>query len=186
MTDAAFQRCINPDCAATLAVDDTSFRCPRCGDLLDVVYDWDRLAPALARGAPTVQIAGDCDDAMLRVQQVARRLGIYLVNSINPFRLEGQKAVMYRVLEALRWEPPDWVVVPGGNLGNVSAFGKAFLELAELGLVPRLPRLAVINAGGANTFYQLYARRGLRWNAGRPEATTVDGYYRGLDAGQLR
>src|SRR5439155_20084296 len=88
-----------------------------------------KLAQALEHGALTVQIAGDFDDAMQRVQQVARRLGIYLVNSINPFRLEGQKSVMYRVLEALRWEPPDWVVVPGGNLGNVSAFGKAFMEL---------------------------------------------------------
>ncbi|MGH7170082.1 MAG: threonine synthase, partial [Gemmataceae bacterium] len=105
-----------------------------------------KLAQALDHGALTVQIAGDFDDAMHRVQQVSRRLGIYLVNSINPFRLEGQKTVMYRVLEALRWETPDWVVVPGGNLGNVSAFGKAFIELAELGLLKRLPRLAVINA----------------------------------------
>ena len=63
---------------------------------------------------------------------------------------------MYRVLEALRWEAPDWIVVPGGNLGNVSAFGKAFIELADLGLLEALPRLAVINAAGANTFFQLY------------------------------
>ena len=100
-----------------------------------------------------MQIAGDFDDAMQRVQQVPRKLGIYLVNSINPFRLEGQKTIMYRVLEALRWEAPDWIVVPGGNLGNVSAFGKAFMELADLGLLKRLPRLAVINAAGANTFH---------------------------------
>ena len=85
---------------------------------------------------------------------------------------------MYRVLEALRWEAPDWIVVPGGNLGNVSAFGKAFIELAELGLIERLPRLAVINAAGANTFYQLYEQHGLRWNGGRPDATAIDGYYR--------
>src|SRR5258708_32388906 len=97
-----------------------------------------KLAQALDHGALTVQIAGDFDDAMARVQQVARRLGIYLVNSINPFRLEGQKTIMYRVLEALRWEPPDWVVGPGGTLGNASAFGKAFSELAELGLVDRV------------------------------------------------
>src|SRR2546430_2118787 len=109
-----------------------------------------------ACGAVTVQIAGDFDDAMHRVQQVPRRLGIYLVNSVNPFRLEGQKTIMYRVLEALRWQPPDWVVVPGGNLGNVSAFGKAFIELQELGLLKRVPRLAVINAAGASTFYNLY------------------------------
>ncbi len=129
-----------------------------------------------------MQIAGDFDDAMQRVQQVSRQLGIYLVNSINPFRLEGQKTVMYRVLEALRWEAPDWIVVPGGNLGNVSAFGKAFIELSELGLLTRLPRLAVINATGANTFYQLYEHIGLRWNGGKPDWTLVDRYYGGLDA----
>jgi threonine synthase len=140
-----------------------------------------KLAQALDHGALTVQIAGDFDDAMLRVQQVSRQLGIYLVNSINPFRLEGQKTVMYRVLEALRWEVPDWVVVPGGNLGNVSAFGKAFIELAQLGLLKRLPRLAVINAAGASTFYHLHQRAGLRWAAGRPAARTVDDYYHRLD-----
>jgi threonine synthase len=320
MTDLVFQRCINPDCAATVSVEDTRFACPRCGGLMDVVCDRDRLpaphslrefeakwsqrtdplafsgvwrfrellpfappdkvltigegqtilqradivasyvglnagrlflqyegmnpsgsfkdngmtaaftharmvgakraacastgntsaslavfcsatglmkavifigsgkisygklAQALDHGALTVQIAGDFDDAMQRVQQVSRQLGIYLVNSINPFRLEGQKTVMYRVLEALRWEPPDWVVVPGGNLGNVSAFGKAFMELRELGLLERLPRLAVINAAGASTFYHLYEHVGLRWNAGRPDWSLVDRYYGNLDA----
>src|SRR3954454_13749548 len=88
-----------------------------------------KLAQALDHGALTVQIVGDFDDAMHRVRQVADRLGIYLMNSVNPFRLEGQKTIMYRVLEASAWEPPDWIVVPGGNLGNSSAFGKAFIEL---------------------------------------------------------
>jgi threonine synthase len=322
--DAVFQRCINPDCAATRSAGETDFVCPDCGGLLDVAYDWDRLAPpkslrdfeakwadranplsqsgvwrfrellpfarpeqiltigegqtilqkaeevagyvgvkpgklflqyeglnpsgsfkdngmtaaftharqvgarraacastgntsaslavfcsatglmraiifigsgkisygklaqALDHGALTVQIAGDFDDAMQRVQQVARRLGIYLVNSINPFRLEGQKTIMYRVLEALRWEVPDWVVVPGGNLGNVSAFGKAFIELAELGLVDRVPRLAVINAAGANTLHQLFERFGLRWNEGRPSADVIRGHYEHLDAEKIR
>src|SRR5499427_845509 len=301
MTDAVFQRCINPACAATSGVEDTSFVCPRCGGLMDVAYDRDRLPPpgslrdfeakwadranplsfsgvwrfrellpfapsdkvltigegqtilqradavaayvgleagrlflqyegmnpsgsfkdngmtaaftharmagatraacastgntsaslavycsatglmravifigsgkisygklaqALDRGALTVQIAGDFDDAMERVQQVARRLGIYLVNSVNPFRLEGQKTIMYRVLEGLRWEVPDWIVVPGGNLGNSSAFGKAFAELKELGLIDRVPRLAVINAAGADTLFELYEKRGTKW-----------------------
>jgi threonine synthase len=145
-----------------------------------------KLAQALDHGALTVQIAGDFDDAMQRVQQVSRQLGIYLVNSINPFRLEGQKTVMYRILEALRWEPPDWIVVPGGNLGNVSAFGKAFMELKEYGLLSRLPRLAVINAAGASTFYQLFEGAGLRWNAGRPDWSLVDRYYGNLDASGKR
>ena len=142
-----------------------------------------KLAQALDHGALTVQIAGDFDDAMQRVQQVSRKLGIYLVNSVNPFRLEGQKTIMYRVLEALRWEAPDWIVVPGGNLGNVSAFGKAFIELAELGLLKRLPRLAVINAAGANTFYSSTSSTACAGTAaGRTRRH--DGYYRGLaDAG---
>jgi threonine synthase len=324
MSDAVFQRCIHPDCGATCAVDETAFACPRCGGLLDVAYDWERLRPpkslrdfeakwsertnplsfsgvwrfrellpfappeqvltigegqtilqradavaayvglapgklflqyeglnpsgsfkdngmtaaftharmvgarraacastgntsaslavfcsatgllraivfigsgkisygklaqALDHGALTVQIAGDFDDAMQRVQQVSRRLGIYLVNSINPFRLEGQKTVMYRVLEALRWEPPDWVVVPGGNLGNVSAFGKAFMELQELGLLPRVPRLAIVNAAGANTFHRLYEQLRLRWNAGRPERSLLEEYFRDLDTRNVR
>ena len=150
-----------------------------------------KLSQALDYGALTVQIAGDFDDAMARVQEVSRQLGIYLVNSVNPFRLEGQKTIMYRVLEGLRWEVPDWIVVPGGNLGNSSAFGKAFHELHELGLIDRMPRLAVINAAGANTLYQLVerarpalerrrARRGIdrpvlraRWTPQRRRASTI-------------
>lgn len=145
-----------------------------------------KLSQALDYGALTVQIAGDFDDAMARVKEVSEQLGIYLVNSVNPFRLEGQKTIMYRVLEALRWEPPDWIVVPGGNLGNSSAFGKAFMELRELGLIERIPRLAVINATGANTLHELFERRGLRWNGGRPDLTLVEGYYAELDTSSRR
>ncbi len=145
-----------------------------------------KLSQALDYGALTVQIAGDFDDAMQRVKEVSAQLGIYLVNSVNPFRLEGQKTIMYRVLEALGWEIPDWIVVPGGNLGNSSAFGKAFTELKDLGLIDRVPRLAIINAVGANTLYELYERRGLRWNGGRPDQSIVDGYYVELDASGKR
>lgn len=141
-----------------------------------------KLSQALDYGALTLQIAGDFDDAMSRVQEVCQSLGIYLVNSVNPFRLEGQKTVMYRVLEALRWEIPDWIVVPGGNLGNSSAFGKAFLELSQLGLIDRIPRLAVINAAGACTLDELFVQRGLRWNQGRFDHSLVEHYYRELDA----
>jgi len=100
--------------------------------------------------------------------------------------LEGQKTIMYRVLEGLRWEVPDWIVVPGGNLGNSSAFGKAFAELAELGLIDRLPRLAVINATGANTLHELYERRSVRWNGGAPDRDVVAQYYQELDASERR
>ena len=324
VSDAVLQRCIHPQCGASTSADDTSFVCPKCGGLLDVAYDWNRLQPpktldwfeskwaersnplhfsgvwrfrellpfapsekimtigegqtilqradavaqfagmnagclflqyegmnpsgsfkdngmtaaftharmvgasraacastgntsaslavfcsatelmraiifvgsgkisygklaqALDHGALTVQIAGDFDDAMKRVQQISRKLGIYLVNSVNPFRLEGQKTIMYRILEAMRWEVPDWIVVPGGNLGNVSSFGKAFIELMELGLIKRPPRLAVINASGANTFCQLYEKLGLRWNGGQPSKSVIDGYFQSLDTEKIR
>jgi len=145
-----------------------------------------KLSQALDYGALTVQISGDFDDAMARVKEVAAELGIYLVNSVNPFRLEGQKTIMYRVLEALRWEVPDWIVVPGGNLGNSSAFGKAFHELHQLGLIDRMPRLAVINAAGANTLYRLVEQQGLRWNDGRPKLEMICNYYDQMDAEHLR
>jgi threonine synthase len=317
----AYQQCIHPHCSATFPVDETHFSCPRCGDLLDVVYDWGRLpvpgtlaefgsrwadrpnplnfsgvwrfrdllpfapesmivtigegqtllqradkvgrhvgmapgclmlqyegmnpsgsfkdngmaaaftharivgahrvacastgntsaalavycsatpfgfraiifigsgkiaygklAQALDHGAVTLQIEGDFDDAMQRVRQVADRLGIYLMNSVNPFRLEGQKTIMYRVLEGLGWEVPDWIVVPGGNLGNSSAFGKAFIELKHLGLIDRVPRLAVINAAGARTLDELHGSRRVLWRQGLPDMDAVSGYYEDLDS----
>jgi threonine synthase len=136
-----------------------------------------KLAQALDYGALTIQIVGDFDDAMIRVQQAAKQIGLYLANSVNPFRLEGQKAIIYRILEGLRWELPDWIVVPGGNLGNSSAFGKAFSELVTLGLIPRVPRLAIINAEGANTLFELVEKRGLAWNDGRPDMSIASTYY---------
>jgi threonine synthase len=145
-----------------------------------------KLSQALEYGALTVQISGDFDDAMQRVKEVSQELGVYLVNSVNPFRLEGQKTIMYRVLEALRWEVPDWIVVPGGNLGNSSAFGKAFIELSELGLISRVPRLAIINAAGADTLHELYERRGLRWNQGNADLEMACHYYDELDAGRRK
>ncbi len=324
MTDKSCQRCINPDCAASYALDEVLFSCAKCGSLLDIEYDWDRLpvpqalsffegrwgtrgirsqgrldfsgvwrfrellpfaredsvvtigegrtlleennllarevglkpgrlflqyeglnpsgsfkdngmtaaftlarmlgrkrvacastgntsaslamyahkadppmqgivfigsgkiaygklSQALDYGALTLQIEGDFDACMRRVREVTDRLGLYLMNSMNPFRLEGQKAIMYRVLEALNWEVPDWIIVPGGNLGNSSAFGKAFLELQQLGLVPHVPRLAVINATGANTLFHLYTKEGLRWNGGRVDKAKVGGLYAAMD-----
>jgi len=140
-----------------------------------------KLSQALDYGALTLQIEGDFDACLRRVRQVAGKLGIYLMNSVNPFRLEGQKAIMYRVLEARNWEVPDWIIVPGGNLGNSSAFGKAFSELHCLGLIRKLPRLAVIVATGANTLYQLVEKDGLRWNGGRYDRSKVGGLYAAMD-----
>ena len=141
-----------------------------------------KLSQALEFGALTVQIAGDFDDAMERVKEVSQQLGIYLVNSVNPFRLEGQKTIIYRVLESLNWEIPDWIVVPGGNLGNSSAFGKAFSELKKLGLIDRIPRLAIVNASGAGTLYELYEKRHLRWEGGQGDMCIACNYYKELDA----
>ncbi|MEX0776058.1 MAG: threonine synthase [Phycisphaeraceae bacterium] len=144
-----------------------------------------KLSQALDYGARTLQVQGDFDACLRRVRQVAvdrPELGIYLMNSVNPFRLEGQKAIMYRVLEAMNWEVPDWIIVPGGNLGNCSAFGKAFAELKELGLVKRIPRLAVIQAAGANPLYELFHEQGLRWNGGRYDMEKVKAYYRQMDS----
>ncbi len=145
-----------------------------------------KLSQALDYGAHTIQIEGDFDDALVRVREVCAELGIYLCNSVNPFRLEGQKAIMYRILEELDWEPPDWIVVPGGNLGNSSAFGKAFAELKHLGLVDRVPRLAVINAEGSNTLYDMYEHHGIRWNDGRPPLEDVDSYFETMNAEDRR
>ena len=141
-----------------------------------------KLSQALDYHAKTLQILGDFDDALERVREVAGERGIYLCNSVNPFRLEGQKTIMYRVLESLNWQVPDWIVVPGGNLGNSSAFGKAFTELKALGLIDRIPRLAVINAAGANTLYQLYEQRGVRWDGGMSGDSVVETFFSEMDS----
>jgi threonine synthase len=325
MTDAAFQKCINPACGATYAIDDIRVACDKCGSLLDVKYDWSRLpvpkslsffehrwitkgtgtagrldfsgvwrfremlpfyrsedevvsigegrtvlqiadllakqmrmkqgnlylqyeglnpsgsfkdngmtaaftharmvgarkvacastgntsaslamfaslaelqgvvfigsgkisvgklSQALDYGALTLQIQGDFDDCLRRVRQIAMdpKNGLYLMNSVNPFRLEGQKSIMLRILEARDWQSPDWVIVPGGNLGNCAAFGKAFMELRELGLIKKIPRLAVINATGANTLFELFTKQNVTWNEGRYDAQKVQKHYAAMD-----
>ncbi|MEI6532544.1 MAG: threonine synthase [Candidatus Roizmanbacteria bacterium] len=115
-----------------------------------------KLSQTIAYGATTLQVKGDFDVAMKLVQEIAEKMGIYLLNSINPFRIEGQKSITYELLQQLDWEVPDWLVLPGGNLGNTSAAGKALLELKELGFIKKIPRIAVIQAHGANPFFQSY------------------------------
>lgn len=115
-----------------------------------------KLAQSLAYGANTVQIEGDFDAAMQLVEQVCNEMGIYLLNSLNPFRVEGQKAIGLEILQQLDWQAPDWLVLPAGNLGNTSAIGKAFRQAHELGLINHLPRIASIQAAGANPFYRSF------------------------------
>ncbi len=290
MSELAYQRCIDPDCETSVALDDTSFQCPKCGSLMDVAYDWNRLpvpkslrefeskwsrraeplefsgvwrfrelfpfandnsiptigegqtltqrsdavaayagmspgrlflqyegmnpsgsfkdngmtaafaharmagarraacastgntsaslaiycaatdlmravifigsgkisygklAQALEYGARTLQVDANFDQILKLVRVLAEKLGIYLLNSINPFRIEGQKTIIVEMLDQRDWSVPDWIVVPGGNLGNVSAFGKALMELRSLGFIDKTPKLAVIQAEGSAPF----------------------------------
>jgi threonine synthase len=115
-----------------------------------------KLAQALAYGAYTLQIQGDFDDAMNLVQQVCNEMGVYLLNSLNPFRLEGQKSIPLEILQGFNWQAPDWIVLPAGNLGNTAAFGKALYEAQQLGLVDKIPRIAAVQAAGASPFYRSY------------------------------
>jgi threonine synthase len=122
-----------------------------------------KLSQALEYGAKTLQVEANFDQILALVRVLAERLGIYLLNSMNPFRIEGQKSIMFEMLDQLDWRVPDWVVLPGGNLGNVSAFGKGLREAKEAGLIDRLPKLAVIQAEGSAPFHELWSRGG---NAG--------------------
>jgi threonine synthase len=115
-----------------------------------------KLAQAVAYGATCVQVNADFDRNLALVREVAGQLGIYVLNSVNPFRLEGQKTIIIETIQQLRWQVPDWIVCPGGNLGNSSAFGKALHELHELGLIDRMPRMAIIQAEGANPLYRSF------------------------------
>ncbi|MBZ5580923.1 MAG: threonine synthase [Acidobacteriia bacterium] len=114
-----------------------------------------KLAQALEYGALTLQVEANFDQILALVRNLAEQLGIYLLNSINPFRIEGQKTIMAEMMDQRDWRAPDWVVLPGGNLGNTSAFGKALREMKAMGLIDRLPRLAVVQAEGSAPFCEL-------------------------------
>lgn len=117
-----------------------------------------KLSQAIAYGATCVQIDADFDRNLQLVREVAQEIDIYVLNSINPFRLEGQKTIVFETLQQLEWQVPDWIVVPGGNLGNSSAFGKGLYEMHQLGLIDRLPRLAIIQAEHASPLYESFQR----------------------------
>jgi len=116
-----------------------------------------KLAQTLAYGARTLAVRGDFDACLKLLEQASASLGIYLLNSINPFRLEGQKTIVFEILQQLGWNPPDWIALPAGNLGNTSAFGKALVEAKEWGLISKLPRLAAVQAEGAAPFARAFA-----------------------------
>ncbi len=116
---------------------------------------WGKLSQALDYGAVTCQLRTDFDGCMRVLNEVVQRMPVYLLNSVNPYRLEGQKTAAIELAEQLDWEMPDHVIVPGGNLGNSSALGKALLEMKELGLISRLPKLSIIQAEGANPLVRM-------------------------------
>jgi threonine synthase len=121
---------------------------------------WSKLSQALDYGAVTCQLRTDFDGCLKLLQELVRKAPVYQLNSINPFRLEGQKTLAIELLEQLDWQVPDHIIVPGGNLGNGSAIGKALLEMCELELISRLPKLSVIQAEGANALVRTLREAG--------------------------
>jgi len=149
-----------------------------------------KLSQAYQFGTQLIKVKGNFDDAFLRSLEATDESGSYTVNSINPFRIEGQKTILYRVLEFLNWEVPDWIVYPGGALGNTSSCGKCIMELYEWGWIKKIPRIAVINAEGANTLDVLYNGKfedtELRWNKGDPNVELIDQYYSKMNDDGIR
>lgn len=140
-----------------------------------------KLGQAFQFGAQVIEVNGNFDDALSLSLSDASKDGGYTVNSINPFRIEGQKTIIFRILEHLNWNPPDWIVYPGGALGNISSCGKALMELFEWGWIKRIPRVLVVNAKGADTFYQLvnglFESSKLEWNGGKIDTQLIKRFY---------
>lgn len=149
-----------------------------------------KLSQAYQFGTQMIHIDGNFDDAFTRSLDAAKESGSYTVNSINPFRIEGQKTIAYRALEFLEWETPDWIVYPGGALGNTSSCGKCLMELYEWGWIKKIPQIAVINAEGANTLDVLYNGKfentELRWNNGDPDTKLIEDYYVKMNKDHIR
>jgi len=121
---------------------------------------WGKLSQSLDYGALTCQLRTDFDGCLRVLSELVTRYPVYLLNSLNPYRIEGQKTAAIELLEQLDWMVPDHVIVPGGNLGNSSALGKAFLELRELGFIAKLPRLSIVQAEGANALVRTLKETG--------------------------
>jgi threonine synthase len=121
---------------------------------------WGKLSQALDYGAVTCQLKADFDGCMRLLNQVVQRMPVYLLNSVNPYRLEGQKTAAIELMEQFDWQPPDHIIVPGGNLGNSSALGKAFVEMKQLGLISTLPKVSIIQASGANPLVRTMRENG--------------------------
>ena len=128
-----------------------------------------KLTQTLAYGARTLVVRGNFDQCLTLAREASDALNIQLLNSINPFRLEGQKSIVFEMLEQLDWDAPDWIVLPAGNLGNTSAFGKALREAHGLGLIQQMPRIAAVQAEGASPFAQAFREHFARTICVEPE-----------------
>lgn len=115
-----------------------------------------KLSQTLALGATVVQVEGNFDDALALLRDVTDQFDVYLANSVNPFRPEGQKTIVFEMLDEFGWQPPDVIALPGGNLGNTAAFGKALMEAHAVGLIDRVPRVVTVQAEGASPFYRYF------------------------------
>ena len=115
-----------------------------------------QLIQPIANGSLTISLRTDFDGCMRLVREISQRENIYLANSMNSLRIEGQKTVAIELVQQFDWEVPDWIIIPGGNLGNVSALGKGLLEMRDMGIISRLPRIAVGQAEQANPLYRSY------------------------------
>ncbi len=131
---------------------------------------WGKLAQSLDYGAHTVQLKTDFDGCLQALLEIIRSFPLYLLNSMNPYRLEGQKTAAFELMEQLDWQTPDHVIVPGGNLANSSALGKGFLEMRAAGLIGKLPRISIIQAAGANPL----ARSMREFNGDRIESVKAE------------
>jgi len=149
-----------------------------------------KLSQAFQFGSQVIEIKGNFDDALSASLKRAGEADGYTVNSVNPFRIEGQKTIVFRALESRDWDAPDWIVYPGGALGNTSSCGKSLMELYEWGWIKKIPRIAVVNSEGANTLHTLYNGKfeesKLRWNKGKPDTDLIKRYYEFMDANGIR
>lgn len=168
-----------------------SLYCSATGLMRGIVFigsgkiSYGKLAQALDHGALTIQIAGDFDDAMQRVQQIAKNEHLPRQQH-QPVQARGPENRNVSCARSSTMGIPDWIVVPGGNLGNSSAFGKAFIELKHLGLISKIPRLAVINAAGANTFNLLTNTNSVSWNQGEPNKPVMNQFFTDMDTENRR
>jgi threonine synthase len=117
---------------------------------------WGKLSQSMDYGALTIQLKTDFDGCVRILTDLVTRFPIYLLNSVNPYRLEGQKTPAFEILEQMDWQVPDHVIVPGGNLANGAALGKGFMEMRHLGLIARAPKISIIQAEGANPLYRWF------------------------------